>query len=285
MTLRWAAPPGCPAEDDVRARLAAHLGPAAPGQVYVTVTATVEGDERRGFTARLESGAGRRSLEAPSCETLAGAVVVASALLADPRVVPPPAPAPPPPTTPTPSAPAPAAPPASRRPARSPERVTYVGPRGLAAWGLLPEAPATGVGLAVGRQWGELRAEARATYWPESNAYRSAISLAAFSLALCDSWGWARLRFEACGGAEAGRFAARGVDTVRPTAATALWAAVTAGGAVRWQATERWGFALEPGFALPPSRPRFVFDDDKRNVLHQPSSITFRLGAGVNFFF
>lgn len=107
LTLRWEAPPGCPGEAEVRARVIGMTGEEAAQKAGLSARGTVREDAPGRWSLDLElsgeTGAGRRALQAGRCAELAeaGALVVAiaidprAALAAEPAaggVVPPPPP-------------------------------------------------------------------------------------------------------------------------------------------------------------------------------------------------
>jgi hypothetical protein len=207
IVLQWAAPPGCPSEEGVRAEIERVLGgppdPASPRYLRAEARVARAGD---GFHVHLLTDLGgvlgERELDGRTCLAVAHAAALIVALTFDPEalarrsegVTPPPAatsaaPAPPaplaavapeptvPPAPPSPSLPLP---PEDRRPRRvapalaadspPPLRPGFaVGPIGAVAVGALPGVGA-GVGGRAGVLVGRFRAEVSATYWPAQTA-------------------------------------------------------------------------------------------------------------------
>ncbi len=108
VTLDWDAPPSCPTQGEMRARIARIVGSAtSPLPVHARVVVT---SDTEGVRADLElSGAGEgttRALADATCPALADAIALIIALAVSPEAPPAPAPvvrgsSPPPPTTPS----------------------------------------------------------------------------------------------------------------------------------------------------------------------------------------
>lgn len=100
LALRWEAPPGCPGEAEVRARVVRMTGEEAVRTARLSARGTVREEAPGRWALELElsgeTGGGRRSLQAGRCDELAeaGALVVAIAVDPDAAlgggVVPPP---------------------------------------------------------------------------------------------------------------------------------------------------------------------------------------------------
>lgn len=121
--LRWAAPEGCPARDDVMRELEAALADSDVAEELVvdaTVTAPTDQPEWQLQLVFSGVGTGERRLEGESCEALAKSAVLVIAIVYDPLFVPPmPSPAPPvvpPPPPPAPPTAAPTLPPPAPTP-------------------------------------------------------------------------------------------------------------------------------------------------------------------------
>ncbi len=87
LELTWAAPPTCPSEQEVRARVVALVGPEAVRRVRLSARASVR-EESGGWALDLdlsgETGGGRRALRAERGGALAGAAAVVIAIAIDP---------------------------------------------------------------------------------------------------------------------------------------------------------------------------------------------------------
>lgn len=95
-TVVWSAPAGCPASEDVAARIARRV-PARSAGDDATETARVEvRATSEGYTADVRLGEARRTLTAPTCEDAAEAVAVVIALARGGRAEPEPEATPPP---------------------------------------------------------------------------------------------------------------------------------------------------------------------------------------------
>lgn len=205
--LNWSAPPGCPAQEDVRAEVLRLLGTrAASGGAQIFVQATIT-QESQAYLVRLETrtaGAGGpsrlRELRGPTCKAVADAAALIMAMMIDPSAAidsqshqneapaEPPAPPAPPPT--------PSVQPEQRVPALSTPQentITYtnksvefkqkspiqkeVRPIHFHALGWLAldvgsaPAPAPGLGIAMGVSFGAQQVQLGLLAFPEG-AYR-----------------------------------------------------------------------------------------------------------------
>ncbi len=83
--LTWTAPPGCPAQAQVRQRVEALVGAARPAKEPLSAAGTITqtGDSRFRLMLVVRSGdlVGERNIESTSCADLAGAAAVTLALL------------------------------------------------------------------------------------------------------------------------------------------------------------------------------------------------------------
>lgn len=225
---------------------------------------------------------GARELVEPSasCRDLDETVALVVALIVDPegggRRAPAPPPQPPPPPTP-----------------RPPSRPWAAGVelRGLAAWGLLPGA-AVGASLAVTLEGPRgPPVVLRASLWREDEARNADgavdIRLVTGGLLVCPArWRRGRATFDACGGGELARLAARGAGfdrseratlfgayaVVEPRVAIRLGRRVTAGaGAAAW---------------IPVVRPALTYDQaGTPMVLYRAAAVAVVVQAGVGLHF
>ncbi|MCY1054368.1 hypothetical protein [Nannocystis sp. SCPEA4] len=89
LALAWTAPPGCPDEAEVRARVVRITGEEAAQRADLTARGTVREASPGHWSLTLElvgkTGSGRRELTAPRCDELAEAAALVVAIAVDPR--------------------------------------------------------------------------------------------------------------------------------------------------------------------------------------------------------
>jgi hypothetical protein len=88
LVLRWEAPPGCPTEAEVRARVVGLVGEEAARSAKLTARGVVRADGegwRLALELSGETGGGQRSLTAGRCAELAEAGALVVAIAVDPR--------------------------------------------------------------------------------------------------------------------------------------------------------------------------------------------------------
>lgn len=89
LALDWTAPPGCPDQAEVYARVVRRTGQEAADRASLTARATVREAGPGRWTLTLEltgaTGGGRRELSAPRCEELVEAAALVVAIAVDPR--------------------------------------------------------------------------------------------------------------------------------------------------------------------------------------------------------
>jgi hypothetical protein len=218
---------------------------------------------------------GRRSIEAPSCQSVAEATALIIALMIDPDRV---AASSQeleekPPSTGTP--PAVAAPPAG------PRSVEFVA--GLHAQGSLGTLPGfdVGVGLGIGLSGRRWRMELRGTYGLRRDQVAYLPSLAGAygrfnittgALAGCFNLGQPRLAFGPCGVGEAGVVSAEGYGASVGFSKRAPWVALGGGGYLSIAMGSHLRASLEIDVLFPMYRPEYVFQDVPGVVFQAPAA-------------
>lgn len=227
--LTWEAPPSCPSESTVRDAIQQWLSePGAVDLRSIHVVARVR-PHPSGFVLDLsfesKSGAGKETLVAARCETLADIVALKVALAADPIGI-----------LET-SEPETTTPRVVRR--TSPARVEYAARVSVGAgFGPLPGVgPAASVVGAV--VWRSGRIELGAGYWsPETTTYElrpdigAYFSLAAAMLRACATPKLGNVEFPVCSGLEAGDLRGEGFGVDRVETADRPWLGLSLGPAV-----------------------------------------------------
>jgi hypothetical protein len=291
LALSWDAPPGCPSRTQVLAEVARLLGGtiAMPQGGSVEARASVVQGPKWSvsLTTRNAGQAGRRSLEAASCQDLADATALIVALMIDPDAVAAHAgireveePAPPP-----------TAPPPAPRPAGRPIDV-WAAMHGQASLGVLPGVDA-GVGAGVGLGGQRWRVELRGTYGlRRDQTARSSAAPAAYgqfnflggALAACINLGGDAIAFGPCAGAEAGMVSAKGYGVSVGFPARTAWLALGAGGYAAIALGPHLAIPVHVDVLAPLRRPRYVIKDMDGTVF-QASAVGVRLVAGIEWRF
>ncbi len=300
MDVQWVAPPQCPDESDVAARVADFLqGSNAPREAVVArVEVTRTGSH---WVATLELTVGEdteiREVRDPECELVATATAFVIAVAVDPDLpledVPDPDPEPPPPEAEAPAppaepAPAPEASPSPELLPNAPAEETERGrPRGLVQLGGALDVASlaqTAVGPRVtgGLQWGRWRIELPLTVLPAppvgvgSGTLRTVLWLA--ELRGCVALGTETLEVPLCLGVEAGRFDASGRGFEDASVARAAWVAPTVAATPTWWFRPPFGLRVGLGAVFPLHRPRF--DVEGHGLAHRASVAAFRAELG-----
>jgi hypothetical protein len=321
-SLFWQAPPDCPSQVDVRAEVARLLGGEirlSTGRGFKASASVVHGQSWSvSIETELADKAGRRAIEAASCQDLADATALILALTIDPDILvtrpararppslPPPLPPPtrsPPQASPPPrpaqspsSPPLPSPAPAPPRPApqkrSSPTDLLF----GLHAQGSQGTLPALDVGLGgsggvVGRRY---RVELRAAYGLRRDQGANAATPAgaygqfnflAGTLAGCFNLGREALAFGPCADAEIGMVSAKGVGISQGFSAEKLWLAIGAGGYAAIPLGHRWSIPLHLDVLAPLLRPEFVFKNVPPERVFQAPVVGVRVSVGIELHF
>ena len=297
----WQAPPGCPTETAVRDRVAALLAGTAGmagAAVELQVEALADGRWRLHAVLHSPSGDGERTLDADTCDALADAAAVLTAIAAQPSLagtVPPPSLAgtvPPPSlagTVPPPSLagtvpPPPAAdrepPGAAAReppavaPAPAPQPPPTTTPR--ARWGLLALGGGVAVGVLTtpmavlraaggvrGRRWSAALTQ---TFWlprdmpsAETSEVGGRMWLWAAGLRGCGVPVDGRVEVDLCGAVEAGTVTGRGIGALtRSLRQTSAWLALSGGPGVGIRLGTRVRLTLGVDLLVVAVRPHFA---------------------------
>jgi hypothetical protein len=289
-TFTWDAPAECPSREQVEAEIARLLGQrsqiAQGGDLDAHATVEHGAAWSVSLTTQHAGRAGRRSLDAPSCRSVAEATALIIALMIDPDAV------------------AANAPDRKEEPASVPMPAAEVTapdawPLGFSAslhaqgsLGTLPEIDVgvgAGVGLA-GRRW---RLELRGTYGLRRNqasdlpsvagAY-GRFNLATGALAGCYRLGSSGLGFGPCAVVEAGVVSAEGHGASVGFSKHAPWAALGGGGYLSLAMGRHLCGSLEFDVLFPVYRPSYVFQD-LPGVVFQAPAVGLRALAGMGWRF
>jgi hypothetical protein len=274
VSLRWRAPPGCPAGESVRRRVLALAEPGAAidGEAEVT---EIQGEFHIVVRVRLGDGTGERVLSAPSCDAAAESVAVVLAMSGTS----PPAGAPPltSPALPLPLPPPLPPPPRSTPAARSLFRLT---PEAAFDAGTLPN-PDFGVAVRVSVVPKEgLAFGVAGTVWLDQTGYvPNGSQGAAFGFLSFDAFGcqaWLRRRsieLSACALVELGRIAASATGAIVDGSATAYGISLGLGVRGRLELTRWLGLALELDGLVPTPRQSFSISDDGEKKTVRATSV------------
>lgn len=316
LELRWVAPPTCPDEARVRARVEALLGrPLGPGPAVLKVRAEIE--RGRAFRLRLTTstadGSRTRPFEGQSCDVLADAAILAIAIAIDPTVTsralqPTPAPNPepspeeePPPEAEPPPEPEVRAPldrdaPPSRTPSATLRPPPSPGaarprPRGAvrlgagAAFGFLPRIGPSLTGAAallLPRARAELHFDHFFAERELDDTGRGG-EIRLWTIGLRGCWvGRAVevLEFPLCGGAQIGSMHARGVGALQRRDETSLpYAAGNAAAALMYVPLRFLAVGIGAEMIVPFTRPGFVLED--LGLVYRTGPVAGRAWAGL----
>jgi hypothetical protein len=299
VALTWVAPSSCPSAQAIQSQIESALERANNGNGHVVARAIVTSDESRWhLTLAIESEhtSGTRTLDADSCEAIAGAVVLIAVLATEPVEVTAP--------TPTPSAAADtnaeAIPEDDRKklPSTSGKRAVHVGlgAEGASDIGSLPSI-AGGGRLSLFATYRRARLEAIATMWGKQNAFVAGSSTEGVNLFFLTAGGHAcyavlsndesasrGLSLSPCAGTEWNRMASGGFGGPSAFANVTEWASVHAGALGSWNLFSFLSLRAAIEAVVPLARPTFVTLDDTgaiANTLHRPSVVGARGLAGV----
>lgn len=265
---------------------------AMPKGASVEARASVENGARWSVSiTTLHAGqAGRRSIEAASCQNLADATALVVALMIDPDAVaahardsgaePPPAAEPA----------AVEAAPAPSPPARPVDVLTAI--LGQAGVGVLPGVDAgIGVGVGVaGRRW---RVEVRGTYGLRRDQVARASSapeaygrfnFQGGTFAACTNLGGDEIAFGPCADVEVGMVSAQAYNVSVGFPARTPWFALGAGGYAAIALGRHWAIPVHVDVLAPLRRPQFVIREVEGTVFQAPA-VGVRLAGGVEWRF
>lgn len=283
LALDYQAPPECPAAasvfDEVKRLRGGLTADDADPDVRARVRVSPNGAR---WSAEVETfargGAGRRTLEADTCQRAAEAVAVVLTLaLANPLAPLPPPPAPPP---------VPVAPPPPPPPARI---IPFVDVLGAARFGVLP-SPMALVQIGGGIEWKWLRLEARYGF-----AIPAAVIGPTAAAANVESWFQGSLngcgavidttaRLELCVGLDSALLTAAGRGVDYPNQGSALWLGLLGGATARSQLWRGLGVVLDTGIGVALARPRFfVQQAGTTATVYEAPLLTGRFGLGLQW--
>ena len=314
-SLTWSAPPGCPTQQEMAARIEAGGG---HGNLHIVgdVSEQGPGDWRLELSVRLYDDRDIRVLRATDCGGLADAAELLIAIRLDragsvdpplpPEPLPPEPPTPEPPTleppTPEPPTPEPSAPievppreplattdDTEARPSRRrtedravPTGLTLAAEGGIGL-GAAP-APSVPVGIAIGWAWRRVAVAARGRYHlprrvPIDEERAALVQLGVASLEACARPGRGRLEFPVCGllGAGGSRSGARGL---RARDRSGAWAEVGAEGGLHVRLSSSWALTARVGAALVLAGARYVLG---QHVVFEPAPVTGRAMFGFQW--
>lgn len=307
-TIEWdASQAGCPSQAEVDERVAVLLGPH-PASVRAHASAT---EYSTGWQATLRLSwrghTDEQTLRGPDCASLADAVTLLVAVMADPvqtartlheRSLVPPPPRVVPPLLPVAAAEQRADAPAPRRDAGEPTPApaeSVIAPHdtgpslavsGMVDVGSTPRA-APGVALSFAWRRRRWRAQLEGFYLPPvavassaPYASRGRVQLAAARVGGCTRLGSIRWEVPICGGAEGGGVIATGFgldgrgNTLKP------WLAGTLSGGLLVRLNHWFSIAARLEAVVPVFRGRYQYGDD---LLHETAPVAARAGLGVEF--
>ena len=293
-TLSWQAPADCPSPGDVRAEVVRLLGgqvrlPAgrdfkASAQVAHAQTWSVS------IETELAGRAGRRAIDAASCQDLADATAMVLALAIDPNIA---ATLPARSQLPTPTS-SPLVP-AGAQPApqkRSPLVDFLFGLQATGSQGTLPSVD-VGVGGSVGLVARRYRVEIRAAYGLRRDQIAKAATPAdaygrfnflAGTLVGCFNLGQETLAFGPCADVEVGVASAQGFGVSDSYLVHRTWLAVGAGGYAVISLGRHWSVPLHLDVLAPVQRPEFVFNNVPDRVFQAPA-VGVRASVGIELRF
>ena len=293
VTLDWDAPTSCPSTPWIRSRLGVLLSPGARGHVQARVQA---GPDRYDLTLAVTTRHGRtqRTLQGPTCDSLAQAAVVVVAVVVDPleasarSAVSPPSPAtavtPPPPRT---SALARAdlrqtrpEPARDRRPLAIPLGVT-----GGGGVGLLPR-PHAFTRVRVGLAWRRVDVGLTATHRfaqpiRQPTGGGAVISLSSGGIELGPVVRRGPWSIPLRAGLEAGVMVATGRDLDVTQTALSPWLGAELSAGVAWAPVSWIALRLTAGATGSILRPSFGLDDG--TIVYETAPLGARAGLGLEF--
>jgi hypothetical protein len=272
--LHWSAPAPCPDAADVEARIEATVGQALAATVDADVVVQRAEESRYVAAVRVRLRGvevGERSLEEPTCEVLADAVVTVVAMSLQEE-------------TPDRDAP-PATPVAMGRPSSatastpSPEVDTSSLPRqrseprfaaGVVAMvdeGTLP-SPALGAGIALASYpLAHLRIEGTLLRWGAQSGrvsgegFGGSFQLTSADMRSCWSLLGNTVTIGPCAGLEVAHLDASGFGSTTSTHGNATWWSPSVGGLLHWTLLRPLGFGALADVVFPVARPTFVIVD------------------------
>jgi len=310
VTLDWDAPPECPQQSQLRARVEQLLGEpldATSGEHFAAHGVVRHDGARWDLELALSTADGteRRPLEADSCEALteAAAVVISIALAPrsqdhdpptreetpvapeGPRETRAPDDTPPPAKRPRPRAAQPrsrAEQPRSRaeQPRSRPKRASpapiggFVRAVGGFSVGPLPSiTPVVGLGLGLRRRAFRTELLGRYAFARTATRDESSARIAAWTVAaqFCFAPAWRRLEFPLCAGTELGMIMGRGDNVEAPRSHALLWAAADLNAGLIVRPIPRLGIGVQADLVVPFTHPGFSVDGV--GLLHRASAI------------
>lgn len=258
-------------------RLLRRESPTGPKRVAVQGVATERaGRWRLALRTETDGEVGRRSIDAPSCNELADAFTLISALVIDPQaagehgaalgLAPPPAE----------EGVAPIALSESKAPAAAPAAL-WAGLGLRSSLGLLPGA-GLGGGGAVAVRAGRERIEVGVDVWPARGAVVEPgppeagvkVGLVTAGLTVCHDLVGRRLTLEGCGGADVGPMRGRAFGAPGGGTERAWWLGLRAGPALRWAVGPRLALRGLVEGVVPIARPAFSSGDA---LAHRPARL------------
>lgn len=293
VTLDWDAPTGCPSAPWIRSRLGALVSPGARGHARVRVRAS---PDRYDLTLAVTTRHGRteRTLQGPTCDSLAQAAVVVVAVVVDPleasvrSTIPPPDPV----STVTSSLPRSSAvaradaresgPPSTRdrRPIAIPLGIT-----GGGGVGLLPR-PHAFTRVRVGLAWRRVDVSLTATHRfaqpiRSSMGGGAVISLSSGGIELGPVVGRGPWSIPLRVGLEAGAMVATGRDLDITQTALSPWLGAELSAGVAWAPVSWIALRFTAGATGSILRPSFGLDDG--TVVYETAPLGARAGLGLEF--
>jgi hypothetical protein len=255
--LSYAAPPGCPSREAVLRAIDDLVDDAPALDRSLQVAAEIDTDDDGAYALELswkdEAGAGRREIEAESCQAAADAAawLIAQAL---------------------------------KRPEQAaPNRLRYEFVLHAASeFGALPGV-GWGATLRLGLSWAALHADLSGSYFPAKTAEGAGanlqIDLAELALSGCYLASSPQLVFGPCLRASLGRMSARSNALSAPSTGSERYQALALAIQLRARLAELLWLFSDAALAWNQRRPIFVVSGS--GTVHQPTTFGLRLGLGV----
>lgn len=256
----WAAPEDCPSQPQVQAEIARLVGgnlQLHEGDLEAKATVSHGPSWAANLTTQYAGQAGRRTIEAPSCQAAADAVALILALLIDPDAV-----------AASSRASEPGIPSVPESPRTNERELEFMA--GIHAQGRIGTLPGAdiGLGLGVGVASARWRTDVRWSYGLRRDQVASLPSgasgrfnITAGSVTECLALGQKRWRFGPCAAVEAGRVSVQGFGATAGFSRDALWLALGAGAFMSLALGPHLHAFVEVDTFAPMYRPDYVFQD------------------------
>jgi hypothetical protein len=291
LDLQWEAPEGCPAGDDVAARVEVLLGRTLDADTRdpVAVKGVIRRESQARFvlTVAIRTAAGERerTFSGQTCEVLADtAALVVAAAIEEPVPEPEPEPKP---VEPSPEQTRPPAGPPPSPPTPKPDDRIVAGAARAGVAGLLGPLPGAtlGVEAAAALLVRRARVELRFAYWfprdAEADLEGRGGEIQLWTLGARGCWAPSVkiVEFPLCGGVQAGPMQGDGFGLGAPTSTRLAWVAFDAGAAIVILPWHFFGFWLGADLLVPATRPGFAIED--LGLLHRAAPVGGQAVLGI----